>query len=142
MTPLVLGPTELPSINGSNKKLKEEWSCALCHKKLKAEDVKQSNNLALQIGAHSKEVMNDHRKGKKHVGWLQELHKNVAAQTEKAHEKEKEDPYVVVKDEKEEETRNNVGRATDGDYVAMENHNAVAKGMQLVLASIENILKG
>ncbi|GMP63970.1 hypothetical protein CsSME_00025444 [Camellia sinensis var. sinensis] len=249
VTPPVSGGSELPSISGSNKKLKEEWSCALCHvsatseqglnehlqgrkhkareaglralrtgknyaiglfpkksakptiqiietidnkisellpvnktgekllqKKSKAEDVKQSNNLALQvisketnassnhksgkfsgqkmqksgdhkkkykfwcemckIGAHSEKVMNDHRKGKKHVGRLQELNKNAASQTEKALEKEKEDPEVVVIDGKE-EMRDNVDRAADGDDVAVENPGAVAEGMQLVVASID-----
>ncbi|KAL7237514.1 hypothetical protein ACSBR2_003753 [Camellia fascicularis] len=247
VTPPVSGASELPSISGSNKKLKEEWSCALCHvsatseqglnehlqgrkhkareaglralrtgknyaiglfpkkssksaiqiietidnkisellpvnkagekllqKKSKAEDVKQSNKLALQvinkdanassnhksgkfsgqkmqksgdhkkkfkfwcemckIGAHSEKVMNDHRKGKKHVVRLQELNKNAAAQTEKAPEKEKEDPEVVVKDEKEEETGDNVDGAADGDDMAVD---AVAEGMQLVVASID-----
>ncbi|GMQ07346.1 hypothetical protein CsSME_00051569 [Camellia sinensis var. sinensis] len=49
VTPPMLGPSELPLIGGSNKKLKDEWSCALYH-----------------VSATSKQGSNEHLQGRKH----------------------------------------------------------------------------
>uniref|UniRef100_A0A5B7CBP8 C2H2-type domain-containing protein n=1 Tax=Davidia involucrata TaxID=16924 RepID=A0A5B7CBP8_DAVIN len=90
---------------GEHKKKRFKFWCEMC-----------------QIGAYSEKVMNTHKKGKKHVGRLQELNQNggsaPAAQMSEATKKAN-DFDVVAKDE-EKETLENVDGAAD--EVEAENH--------------------